>query len=72
MSDVEPRHFALYAYPGGFLWVSTFVGLGYFLGERWKTVQKELDSLAIAATAGAAVLVIAYVLWRKFRQGPRK
>lgn len=72
MSEVEPRHFAFYAYPGGFLWVSTFVGIGYFLGERWKIVQRELDSIAVIATVGAAVLVIAYVLWRKFRGGARK
>ena len=32
MSAVESRQFALFAYSGGVVWVSTFIGLGYFLG----------------------------------------
>ena len=38
MSDVRPPQFAVFAYSGGLLWVSAFLGLGYFLGERWQAV----------------------------------
>src|SRR5579862_3377676 len=33
MSGLEPPKFGLFAYSGAVLWVSTFIGLGYFLGE---------------------------------------
>lgn len=35
------RTFALYAYPGGLLWVSTFIIAGIFLGEHWRTFSIE-------------------------------
>lgn len=41
MSDVAYPQFACFAYSGGVLWVSTFLGLGYFLGDRWEAVPKE-------------------------------
>lgn len=69
MSDVEPHQFALFAYSGGFLWVSTFIGLGYFLGERWQSVQKTVDHYMVHATIGAAVLLAGYWVWRKVRRG---
>jgi len=36
MSDLEAPQFALFAYTGAVLWVSAFLSLGYFLGDRWK------------------------------------
>jgi membrane protein DedA with SNARE-associated domain len=38
MSALRYRTFAAYAYPGGVLWVTTFLALGYYLGENWKVV----------------------------------
>jgi membrane protein DedA with SNARE-associated domain len=38
MSELRYRTFAAYAYPGGVLWVTTFLALGYYLGENWKVV----------------------------------
>jgi membrane protein DedA with SNARE-associated domain len=66
MSEVGPHHFALFAYSGGFLWVSTFLGLGYFLGERWQTVQKNVERYLIAGWIAAAVVIAAYLAWRKW------
>ncbi|KKI92855.1 alkaline phosphatase [Bacillus sp. SA1-12] len=35
---VPYRTFALYAYLGAFLWVSTFIGIGYVFGNQWQYV----------------------------------
>jgi membrane protein DedA with SNARE-associated domain len=66
MSAVTPPQFALFAYSGGLLWVSAFLSLGYFLGERWETVEKEIHhDLLLITLAGAAALA-AYFIGRKW------
>ena len=35
--------FMLFAYSGAALWVSTFLGLGYFLGDRFVCIDKPED-----------------------------
>ncbi len=47
------------------LWVSTFVGLGYFLGERWEAVEKNIHRYAVIFTIGAAILIAAWFLWKR-------
>jgi membrane protein DedA with SNARE-associated domain len=66
MSEVAPHQFALFAYSGGALWVSTFIGLGYFLGERWESVAGEIHHYAVGFTAAAITLLAAYLVWRKW------
>jgi membrane protein DedA with SNARE-associated domain len=65
MSELEPRQFALFAYTGAVLWVSAFLGLGYFLGERWETVEKNIHHYAVVATVVAAIGVAAWLALRK-------
>src|SRR5581483_9923014 len=43
ISELAPGQFAMFAYSGTILWVSSFLSLGYFLGERWQTVQRNID-----------------------------
>ena len=67
MTGLPFRVFALYAWPGGFVWVSVFVLLGYFLGSQWETVAQQLDRAAIAA----AVLLAAgggFLWWWRSRR----
>jgi membrane protein DedA with SNARE-associated domain len=69
MSEVRYRTFALYAYPGAVLWVSTFVGLGAYLGDNWKGVLALIHrSLLFLILAGAAVAVIAFLIHRQRRK----
>jgi membrane protein DedA with SNARE-associated domain len=59
--------FALYAYTGGLIWVICFVSLGYFLGDQWERVGRNLNHAAVAAAiliAGAAL----FWVWRKKRR----
>ncbi len=67
MSDLEPHNFALFAYTGGCLWVATFIGLGYFLGERWEAVEKVIEHYLAGVTIAAAILIAAYLVWWKWR-----
>ena len=66
MSELEPRHFAQYAYSGGFLWVSTFIGLGYFLGDRWEDVLKHVHRYLLGGSIALGVLAAGYMAWRKW------
>ena len=65
MSDLESPQFALFAYSGAVLWVSCFLGLGYFLGERWLAVEKNIHHYAVLLTIGAAILIAGWFIWRK-------
>jgi membrane protein DedA with SNARE-associated domain len=67
MSELEPRQFALFAYPGGCAWVACFMGLGYFLGERWEAVEQHIHHYLLAATGVAIIGLAAWLVWRKRR-----
>ena len=71
ISELHPRHFALYAYSGAILWVSTFISLGYFLGERWKAVQANIHHYLLEMSLATAVVVIAYFVWWWVRKRKR-
>jgi membrane protein DedA with SNARE-associated domain len=72
MSDLEPKVFILYAYGGAAIWVCTFIGLGYLLGERWKAVQQNLDHYLAGFTIAGVVLAAGYLAWRKWFRGKSK
>ena len=64
-SKMRVRHFAIYAYTGGLIWVVCFVSLGYFLGDQWErvghTLNRGVAGLAIAIAAGAGL----WVWWKR-------
>jgi membrane protein DedA with SNARE-associated domain len=68
ISELESHQFALFAYSGAVLWVSTFLGLGYFLGERWEAVEKNIHHYAVIFTVAAAILIAAWFLWKRLRR----
>ena len=53
--------FALYAWPGGCLWVACFLGLGYYVGEGWEQIAQRLN-VGVLVIAGLAVIV-GFVVW---------
>lgn len=52
---LEYRTFAAFAYPGGALWCTVFLGLGYYAGDRWHEMLEALHG----HTAMFAVIIIA-------------
>ena len=71
MSDLEYPTFALFAYCGAALWASTFIALGYLLGEQWKVVQQNIDRYLVGCVVAAVILAVAYLAWRKWFRGSR-
>jgi membrane protein DedA with SNARE-associated domain len=65
MSKLEAREFAVFAYPGGFLWVICFVLIGYFVGEEWEHIAPMVSRDILIAVAGAGVLIAAIWLLRR-------
>ncbi len=72
MSKLEAPQFMLFAYGGAILWSCTFIGLGYFLGERWQAVQKNVDHYLLGGSIICAAAVIAYLLWRRRKRNAPK
>ena len=57
----EYRRFAAFAYPGGILWCSLFLAIGYFAGDRWPEVVAavRLHTGRIAVLVASALAVYA-------------
>jgi membrane protein DedA with SNARE-associated domain len=68
ISGLEPRSFAAFAYPGAALWVTTFLSIGYFLGERWQAVQQNLERYLVVVTIALAGLLLGYLVWWTWRK----
>jgi membrane protein DedA with SNARE-associated domain len=66
MSEVEPPQFALYAYAGAVLWTASFISLGYFLGERWHSVQQNVERYLAGVAIALLIAALAYLVWRKW------
>ena len=60
-SCLEYHRFAVFAYSGGIIWCSVFLGIGYFAGDRWPevVVAVRMHTVRIAAIAGSALVVYA-------------
>ncbi|QXM06597.1 DedA family protein [Crassaminicella indica] len=57
--------FAFYANLGGLLWVTTFVTLGVFVGERWELWVKNFHRVAVALLLIICVSMGIYYLLKK-------
>ena len=66
MSKLEFPIFALFAWGGAAIWLSTFLALGYFLGDRWEAAAENAH-LILKYVAAAAVLggIGYYIYWRR-------
>jgi membrane protein DedA with SNARE-associated domain len=73
-SGLKPLHFGLYAYTGGAVWVTTFLTIGYFVGENWKHIAEQVHhsmtriSIVVLALIGIGLLV----RWMWMRHRNRK
>ena len=67
MSDLEAPQFALFAYTGAVLWVSAFLSLGYFLGDRWEAVERNVHHYLVYLTLAGVIALAGYLVWRRSR-----
>ena len=72
-SKLELRAFLLYAWSGGAVWVTTFLALGYFLGENWRQVAEMVHRYMAFASVVIIVAAGAWYWWwartRRSRSG---
>ena len=54
-----------YAWTGGLLWVTTFLTLGYFLGENWQHIAELIHHYMLEVSIVLIVAAIGYYWWRK-------
>jgi membrane protein DedA with SNARE-associated domain len=71
-SKLELPVFALFAYGGAFVWSTTFVSLGYFLGEKWTEASQEIHRNILAGVGLIIVCLSFYFLWQRRQSAKRK
>ena len=64
-SKLDFPSFMRYAWSGGFLWVSTFLTLGYFLGENWKRIAESVHTYIHYVSAVLVIAALGYYLFRR-------
>ncbi|PYT11720.1 MAG: DedA family protein [Acidobacteria bacterium] len=60
--------FIAFAWSGGLLWVSTFLTLGYFLGENWKRIADSIHEYLLYASIALIVVALCYYLFLRRRK----
>ncbi len=66
-SRLKFSSFAAYAWSGGLLWVTTFLTLGYYLGEKWKDISGVVEQYLLYLSAAVGIAIVIYILirWRQ-------
>ncbi len=67
-AELEYPVFAVYAYSGAFIWVTTFFCLGYFFGDQWQQLLEAVHHNLIHVAQAAGVLVLIYLAWWYFNR----
>jgi len=71
-SKLEYHGFAVFAYLGALMWVSTFLFVGYHFGSRWEEILRTTEHHLKQASVIAGVLVLAYAAAVYLRRRNRK
>jgi membrane protein DedA with SNARE-associated domain len=61
-SQLPLRVFATFAYLGGLLWSSSFVIIGYVLGDEWAQMSKSIHRYVLIG-AGPVLIALAVTVW---------
>jgi membrane protein DedA with SNARE-associated domain len=66
ISKLKFPSFMAYAWSGGVLWVTSFLTLGYFLGDKWEQIAELIHHyLLYASIAILAAAAIWYLVWKR-------
>ncbi|PDY98462.1 alkaline phosphatase [Bacillus thuringiensis] len=61
MSSLTFWRFCLYAYSGAFIWVITFIGLGWKLSDKWNFIEYSLHHYGIRILIISTVVI--FIVW---------
>ena len=67
-SGLHYSSFAIFAYTGAVVWSTTFISVGYFLGEEWMTSSPALHQTFSWIGIGAVVTVLGLIMVMMFRR----
>lgn len=67
-SKLEPHLFAVFAYSGATLWVSTFVFIGYHFGDRWQEILAMVERHLKFASLTLGAPLLAYLIYLLLRR----
>lgn len=70
-SKLKFTHFIAYAWSGGLLWVTTFLTLGYYLGENWKQIAELIHHYVLYISLAILAGVVSYYIFFRRRRKPR-
>jgi membrane protein DedA with SNARE-associated domain len=60
---LRPANFCTYAYAGALVWTTVFIGTGYFLGDQWAVVLKQLQGHLMIVAWSVLAFVLVWVGW---------
>jgi membrane protein DedA with SNARE-associated domain len=60
--------FSLFAYAGAMIWSATFIGVGYYFGEQWSHVLKQVHRHLVIFTWIALACIVIYLVWHHQRR----
>jgi membrane protein DedA with SNARE-associated domain len=63
-TELDLASFAIFAYTGAAFWVTTFLSLGYLLGDNWDRVDHTIHKYGVAVGAAVIALLAIWWLWR--------
>lgn len=63
-SGLKWPSFALFAYGGAALWVTTFLSIGYFVGEKWELIAEKVHHNLTLISVIVLSLAGVYLLYR--------
>ena len=67
-SKLKFTSFVLFAWSGGLLWVTTFLTIGYYLGEDWKNISAVIEHYLLYFSIGILALAALYVVVQRRRK----
>ena len=65
-SELRFVSFASFAWTGGVLWVSTFLTLGYYLGENWQRIFETIHHYIVYLSIGVILIALCYYLLKSY------
>lgn len=64
-AGVEYHFFALFAYSGAIIWISTFLSIGYFFSDFCFSFLQSIDFSTVLLLGIICLSIIGYYLWKK-------
>ncbi len=65
-SSLDYPIFAFFAYIGGIFWVTTFLSIGYFVGDHWSQIYEHMELVADKLVWAGVLGIIVYICFKIF------